>query len=54
MFRMKQNESSKTGGCWPSSVSVWRIVGGVALALVAYGVITNMHDIRRYLRIRQM
>ncbi len=51
---MKQNESSETGCRWSSRVSVWRIVGGVTLALVAYGVIANMHDIRRYLRIRRM
>lgn len=51
---MKHNESSETGCRWSSRMSVWRIVGGAALALVAYGVITNMHDIRRYLRIRRM
>jgi hypothetical protein len=51
---MKNNESSETGCRWPARVGVWRIIGGAALALVAYGVITNMHDIRRYLRIRRM
>lgn len=33
---------------------VWKIVGGMALALVATGLITSLHDIRRYIRIMRM
>ncbi len=51
---MKQNESAEKGCCWSARGNIWRIVGGAVAALVAYGVITNMHDIRRYLRIRRM
>ncbi len=51
---MKHHESSETGCRWPSRLSAWHIVGGAALALVAYGVIANLHDIRRYLRMTRM
>jgi hypothetical protein len=37
-----------------SGVSVWRIVGVAALALAAYGVITQLPDIKRYIRISTM
>jgi hypothetical protein len=33
---------------------VWKIVGGAALALVATGLLTSLHDIRRYIRISRM
>jgi len=33
---------------------VWKIVGGAALALAAAGLITNLQDIRRYIRISRM
>ncbi len=33
---------------------VWKIVGGAALALAAAGIITSLHDIRRYIRISRM
>ena len=33
---------------------VWKIVGGAALALAAAGLITNLQDIRRYIRINRM
>ncbi len=33
---------------------VWKIVGGAALALAATTLITSLHDIRRYFRIRRM
>jgi hypothetical protein len=33
---------------------VWKIVGGVALALAATTLITSLHDIRRYIRISRM
>jgi len=37
----------------PSHV-VWKIVGGMALAVVAAGVIASLDDIRRYVRIMRM
>jgi hypothetical protein len=33
---------------------VWKIVGGVALAVAATTLITSLHDIRRYIRISRM
>lgn len=33
---------------------IWKIVGGVALALAATTLITSLHDIRRYIRISRM
>jgi len=33
---------------------VWKIIGGAVLALVVTGVITNLNDIRRYIRISTM
>jgi hypothetical protein len=33
---------------------VWKVVGGVALALAACTLITSLHDIRRYIRIMRM
>jgi hypothetical protein len=50
---MKRDESLEGRG-WSSHVSAWRLVGGAVLALVAYGVITSLPDIKRYLRIRRM
>jgi hypothetical protein len=50
---MERDESLEGRG-WSSHVSVWRLVGGAVLALVAYGVITSLPDIKRYLRIRRM
>jgi hypothetical protein len=38
----------------PSGHLVWKIIGGAVLALVATGVITNLHDIKRYIRISTM
>jgi hypothetical protein len=37
----------------PSHV-VWKIVGGLALAVVAAGVIASLSDIKRYIRISTM
>lgn len=54
MFEMKRDESLETGRRKSSGVNIWYIVGGAALALVAAGVLTSLHDIRRYLRIRSM
>jgi hypothetical protein len=33
---------------------VWKIVGGMALAVVAAGVIASLNDIKRYIRISTM
>jgi hypothetical protein len=35
-------------------MSAWTWVGGAAAVLVAAGVIVNLKDIRRYLRIKRM
>lgn len=51
---MKHDKSLKTGGRKSSGVSVWYIIGGATLVLVAAGFMTSFHDIRRYLRIRSM
>lgn len=34
--------------------TVWKVIGGAALALVAAGVITNFSDIKRYIKISTM
>ena len=31
-----------------------KVIGGIALAMVAVGVLTQMHDIRRYIKISTM
>ena len=33
---------------------VWKVVGGVVLAVAATTLITSLHDIRRYIRISRM
>ncbi|HKO96413.1 MAG TPA: hypothetical protein VJU86_05455 [Pyrinomonadaceae bacterium] len=38
----------------PSGHLVLKIIGGVALAVVATGVIASLHDIRRYIRMVRM
>lgn len=38
----------------PSGVNVWFIIGGAALALVVAGVITQLPDIKRYVRMTTM
>ena len=37
-----------------SGLLVCKIVGGAAVALAAAGLITNLQDIRRYIRINRM
>jgi len=39
---------NSTGG------SLWKIIGGVALAVTVAVVLTNLHDIRRYIKISRM
>lgn len=38
----------------PTGANVWFIVGGAALALVVAGVITQLPDIKRYIRMTTM
>lgn len=45
---MKRGESLEKRGRRPSGVGVLGIVGGAVLVLVAVGVISQFHDIRRY------
>jgi hypothetical protein len=33
---------------------VWKIIGGATLAAVAYGLVTNFADIKRYIKITTM
>jgi len=33
---------------------VWKILGGATLAAVAYGLVTNFADIKRYIKITSM
>ena len=45
----------KSRACEHSSAHLaWKIVGGMALAVVAVGVIRSLDDIRRYIRISTM
>ena len=48
----RASESARPSG--PSGRLVWKIVGGMALAALAAGLITSMQDIRRYIRITRM
>jgi hypothetical protein len=40
--------------CDHPSHFVWKIVGGMALAVVVAGVVASLDDIRRYIRISTM
>jgi len=40
--------------CKHSGHRVWKIVGGLALAAIAAGVLANLQDIKRYIRISMM
>jgi len=48
------NEESASQEGNRSLPGIWGIVGGLALAAVAYAVIANLHDIKRYIRITRM
>ena len=48
---------------WPREVSrakhssghvVLKVIAGAAIGLVAYGVLTSLHDIKRYIRMTRM
>jgi hypothetical protein len=47
-------EARATQSCEHPSHLVWKIVGGMALAVVAAGLIASLNDIRRYVRIMKM
>jgi hypothetical protein len=51
---MSNRRSLERAGGRPSHVSILRILGGAALVLVAVGVITQFHDIRRYINMVRM
>ena len=51
---MKRGESLEKRGRRPSGVGVLGILGGAVLVLVAVGVITQFHDIRRYWNMTRM
>jgi hypothetical protein len=40
--------------CGHKSHLVWKIVGGMALAVVAAGVVASLNDIKRYIKISTM
>ena len=37
-----------------SGIRIAKIIGGITLALLAVGVLTQLHDIRRYIKISTM
>jgi hypothetical protein len=46
---------TRTGRCEHSgSIRVLKILGGIAIAMVAIGVLTQINDIRRYIKISTM
>jgi len=53
-LREQQEIAASSRAQQPSGHLVLKIVGGVALALVATGVIASLHDIRRYLKMVRM
>lgn len=54
-LREQQELAKASRALQPSSGHlVLKIVGGVALALVATGLIASLHDIRRYIRMTRM
>ena len=53
-LREQQERAAANRATQKSGHLVWKIVGGAALALLATGVITSLHDIRRYIRISTM
>jgi len=50
--RAADAQSAKS--CGHPSHLAWKIVGGMALAVVAAGVIASLQDIKRYVRISTM
>lgn len=50
----KRKESLETKRGRSSGLSVVGVVGGAVLVLVAVGVLTSLHDIRRYWNMTRM
>lgn len=51
---MTYHESLARREDYSSGTGVWTIIGGVALAALAWAVIANLPDIKRYIRISTM
>jgi hypothetical protein len=51
---MKRNESLQRRERSSANVSIWSIVGGVALIAAAAAVIVSLPDIKRYIKISTM
>lgn len=51
---MKRNKSLVKRESKPSDMSIWKVVGGAALLVFAYGMMKSYPDIQRYLKIRSM
>jgi hypothetical protein len=51
---MKRNESLVRRESGSSGITVWSIVGGVALVAMAAAVIVSLPDIKRYIKISTM
>jgi len=51
---MKRNQALARREKKPSDMSIWKVVGGAALLVVAYGVMKSYPDIQRYIKIRSM
>ena len=51
---MKRNESLQRRERSSSNVTIWSIVGGVALIAAAAAVIVSLPDIKRYIKISTM
>jgi len=51
---MKNERSLEVGKRNSNGGSFWKVIGGVALVAAAALVITNLHDIRRYIKISTM
>jgi len=51
---MKRNEMLVKREQKSSDMSIWKVVGGAAFLVFAYGVMKSYPDIQRYLKIRSM
>ena len=51
---MKRNQSLAKREPKSSDMSIWKVVGGAALLVFAYGLYTSYPDIQRYMKIRAM
>jgi hypothetical protein len=51
---VKEKKTSEAECATSTGHRVWKIIGGVALVLVATGIITQFRDIRRYINMMRM